>query len=71
MGESITEATVISIRFKAGDSFSVHDTILELETEKTNFEVSADSAGILKKLLVKEGDIIEPGLILGEYEEYS
>ena len=71
MGESITEATVLSIKYREGDSFSRHDTLFELETDKVNISVSAESAGTLKNLLVKTGDVVTPGSILGEYEELS
>ena len=71
MGESITEATVLSIKYREGDSFSDRDILFELETEKVNISVSAESAGTLKNLLVKTGDVVTPGSILGEYEELS
>ena len=71
MGESITEATVVSIKYREGNSFSRHDILFDLETEKVNIVVSAESAGTLKKLFVKKGDVVTPGSILGEYEELS
>lgn len=69
MGESISEATVLSIRKKIGDSISDKDSIFELETDKINVEVNAESSGIIKEILVKEGDIIGPNSILARYEE--
>lgn len=69
MGESVSEATVLSIKKKIGESFTDKDTILELETDKINVEVNADSSGILKELFVKEGDVIGPNTILANYQE--
>ncbi|RBW67267.1 dihydrolipoamide succinyltransferase [Bacillus taeanensis] len=35
------------------------DYIVELETDKVNVEVSADSEGVIKEILKEEGDIVE------------
>lgn len=58
MGESITEATIIRWTKNEGDLIAVDETVLEIATDKVDSEVPSSKAGILKKKLYKEGDVV-------------
>ena len=66
LGESVTEATV-STWFKAeGDSVEADEMLCELETDKVSVEVPAPAAGILTKIMAKEGDTVQAAGKLAE-----
>ena len=65
MGESIVEATVGAWVKNEGDQIQAGETILELETEKVNLEVTAPATGILETVNIPEGEIVNVGTVLG------
>jgi 2-oxoglutarate dehydrogenase E2 component (dihydrolipoamide succinyltransferase) len=69
LGESIVEATVIRWFKSEGDAVKIGEALLELETEKANFEVAAEKQGIIKSILKKADDDVEVGDVLGLLEE--
>ncbi len=54
LGEGIESAIVACWHFKEGDKVALEDDVVELVTAKASFSVPAGSAGILKKILIKE-----------------
>jgi 2-oxoglutarate dehydrogenase E2 component (dihydrolipoamide succinyltransferase) len=66
LGESVSEATVAKWLKKEGDSVSVDETIVELETDKVTLEVNAPSAGVISRIIAPEGSNVGVGAILGE-----
>lgn len=69
MGESVVEATVGTWLKSVGDSVSVGEVLLELETDKVNMEVAAESAGVLEKIVAGTGDTVGVGDVLGTVAE--
>ena len=65
LGESITEATVAKWLKNKGDTVSMDEPIIELETDKVNLEVPSPIEGILTELNAKDGDVVEVGALLG------
>ena len=65
LGESITEATVSKWLKNQGDPVSSDEPIVELETDKVNVEVPSPSSGTLEKIIIKEGDTVKVGALLG------
>ena len=65
MGESIVEATVGAWVKNEGDIIEAGETILELETEKVNLEVTAPASGQLENVNISEGEIVNVGTVLG------
>ena len=65
MGESIVEATVGAWVKNEGDQIEAGETILELETEKVNLEVTAPATGTLETVNIAEGEIVNVGTVLG------
>ena len=61
MGESIMEGTILGWMKKPGDTIEQDESVLEVATDKVDTEVPATHAGVLKKILAEEGDVIEVG----------
>ncbi|MFC2123251.1 dihydrolipoamide acetyltransferase family protein [Bacteroidota bacterium] len=61
MGESIMEATILSWLKQEGDEILQDESILEVATDKVDTEVPSIYSGIVKKILAKDGDIVEIG----------
>lgn len=61
MGESITEGTVIVWHKQVGDPVELDETLLEIGTDKVDTDVPAPATGILKEILVPEGETVDVG----------
>jgi len=61
MGESIMEATVLTWLKQPGDFVEADEFILEVATDKIDTEVPSPIAGVLKQILVPEGQIVTIG----------
>jgi 2-oxoglutarate dehydrogenase E2 component (dihydrolipoamide succinyltransferase) len=61
MGESITEATVLSWLKKPGDKIEQEESVLEVATDKVDTEIPSTHAGVLKEILVQKGEIVLVG----------
>jgi 2-oxoglutarate dehydrogenase E2 component (dihydrolipoamide succinyltransferase) len=61
MGESIIEGTILTWLKKEGDTIEQDESVLEVATDKVDTEVPATHGGILKKILVKEGEVVAVG----------
>lgn len=68
MGESVVEATVGEWLKKEGDSINLGDVLVELETDKVDVEVGAESSGVLGKIAAQSGDDVQVGDVLGYIE---
>jgi len=71
LGESVTEATIAQWFKKPGDAVAVDEPLVELETDKVTIEVPAPVAGVLSEILVKDGETVEVGALLGAIGEGS
>lgn len=69
LGESVVEATVVRWFKSVGDAVRIGDALVELETEKANFEVAAEKEGILSSIIKGDGEDVEVGEVLGAIEE--
>jgi 2-oxoglutarate dehydrogenase E2 component (dihydrolipoamide succinyltransferase) len=69
LGESVVEATVGSWLKHEGDAVEAGEPLVQLETDKVNVDVSADSAGVLASIAHKEGETVHPGDVLGTIGE--
>lgn len=65
LAESVLEATVGRWLKKEGEPVATGEPVVELETDKVNAEVPADQAGVLQKILKREGETVRPGDVLG------
>ena len=69
LGELVTEATVGKWFKKAGDAVKADEALAELETDKVTLEVNAPAAGVISEIVVKEGETVGVGAILGSIAE--
>ncbi|BAQ15580.1 2-oxoglutarate dehydrogenase complex dihydrolipoyllysine-residue succinyltransferase [Methyloceanibacter caenitepidi] len=65
LGESVVEATVGQWFKQAGEAVAADEPLVELETDKVTVEVPAPAGGVLSEIVVKEGDTVEVGALLG------
>lgn len=65
LGESVTEATIGKWFKKVGDAIAADEPLVELETDKVTVEVPAPAAGTLAEIIVKEGETVGVGALLG------
>ncbi len=68
LGDSVIEATIIKWTKQQGDLVKLGETVVELETEKANFEVAAEATGVLASIAKKTDEDVEVGDILGSIE---
>jgi 2-oxoglutarate dehydrogenase E2 component (dihydrolipoamide succinyltransferase) len=68
-GESIAEATVGRWLKGEGDRVEAGEPIVELETDKANFEVEAEQDGVLQNIAKGEGEDVEIGDVIGTISE--
>ena len=68
-GESVTQATVGAILKKVGDTVKTDEPLLELETDKAAQEIPSPVSGVIRELMVKEGDDVEVGALLLRIEQ--
>ena len=64
LGEGISSADVSEVLVSPGDSVSVDDIILVLESEKASMEIPSEDEGIIKKVFISAGDQVKKGEIL-------
>jgi 2-oxoglutarate dehydrogenase E2 component (dihydrolipoamide succinyltransferase) len=65
LGESIVDATIASWLKKEGDQVRRGETLVELETDKVNVEISAEQDGVLQKIVKQDGDVVSVGEVVG------
>ena len=61
VGEGLTEAEIVSWKVKPGDTVSVNQVIVEIETAKSLVELPCPFAGVISELMANEGDTVEVG----------
>jgi len=75
LGFNMDKGTLVKWRKKEGDFVKEQEVLFEIETDKTVIEVEAQVSGVLRKVLVKEDEIIPvtlPIAIIGDkYEDIS
>jgi 2-oxoglutarate dehydrogenase E2 component (dihydrolipoamide succinyltransferase) len=69
LGESIVEATVGQWFKQAGDTVFAAEPLVELETDKVTVEVPAPASGVLAEIVVKTGETVPVGALLGAISE--
>ncbi|MDJ1157363.1 2-oxoglutarate dehydrogenase complex dihydrolipoyllysine-residue succinyltransferase [Chelatococcus sp. SYSU_G07232] len=69
LGESVSEATIGRWFKKPGDAVKADEPLVELETDKVTLEVNAPAAGILSEIVVKDGETVGVGALLGSIAE--
>ncbi|NHN56696.1 2-oxo acid dehydrogenase subunit E2 [Calidifontibacter sp. DB0510] len=60
-GEGLVEAEIVTWKIKPGDTVTVNQIVVEIETAKSLVELPIPWAGTVGELLVNEGDTVEVG----------
>ncbi|MGQ0793992.1 MAG: 2-oxoglutarate dehydrogenase complex dihydrolipoyllysine-residue succinyltransferase [Deltaproteobacteria bacterium] len=69
LSESVVEATVLRWLKKEGEKVSIGESVVELETEKANFEVASEQTGVLARIEKPAGQDVRVGDVLGVLAE--
>jgi pyruvate dehydrogenase E2 component (dihydrolipoamide acetyltransferase) len=64
LGEGITDATVVNVPVKVGQSVRAGETVIEVETDKASMPIPADADGSFSEIRVKAGDKIKVGDVI-------
>jgi 2-oxoglutarate dehydrogenase E2 component (dihydrolipoamide succinyltransferase) len=64
MGESISEATIISWLKNVGDTIEIDETILDVATDKVDSEVPSPCTGIITEICFQPNDVVPVGEII-------
>jgi len=64
MGMSTVEVDVVAVHVAPGDRVEADTIVVEVESEKANYEVEAGTAGVVKEVLVEQGDEAKVGDVL-------
>jgi 2-oxoglutarate dehydrogenase E2 component (dihydrolipoamide succinyltransferase) len=50
---------------REGDPVTVHEPLVEIDTNRITHEIRTPITGVLYKILVRDGGTVEPGTVLG------
>src|SRR5687767_3728992 len=65
LGESLVDAVVGTWLKQEGDAVSRGESLVELETDKVNLDVTAEDDGVLARIDRREGEVVTVGEVLG------
>jgi 2-oxoglutarate dehydrogenase E2 component (dihydrolipoamide succinyltransferase) len=69
LGESVADATVGRWLKQEGEEITSGEALVELETDKINFEVEAEQDGVLESISKGEGETVNVGEVIGTIGE--
>ena len=61
VGEGLTEAEIVTWKVKAGDTVTINQILVEIETAKSLVELPSPFAGVVQTLMVPEGETVPVG----------
>ena len=68
LGESIAEGTVVKWLIPVGGAIQKDESLLEVETEKVTLEIPSPTTGLLKEVIIHEGETVPVGTLLAHIE---
>jgi len=71
LGENTDSAEVTKVLVAVGDTIEKDQIVLEIETDKATVEVPSDVNGVVKEVLVKDGETAKIGSVLFMIEKTS
>lgn len=71
LGESIAEGTIVRWLIQTGGQVERDQSLLEVETDKVALEIPSPASGVLTEVLVKEGESVPIGTLLGRLDASS
>lgn len=64
LSESVSEGTLLEWKKKVGEAVARDEILIEIETDKVVLEVPAPQAGVLKEIVVGDGETVEADQVL-------
>jgi len=64
LSESVSEATLVSWRKKAGEAVKRDENLIDVETDKVVLELPAPTDGVLARIVKKDGDSVTSGEVI-------
>ena len=64
LSESVSEATLVAWRKKAGEPVKRDENLIDIETDKVVLELPAPVDGVLSKIVKKDGDSVTSGEVI-------
>lgn len=64
LAEGVDKATVTYCHKSAGDSVKEGEDLIELVTDKATFNMPSPATGVVKEVLVTEGDEVKVGQVV-------
>ena len=68
IGENVASGSVVGVLVAVGDTVSVDDPLIELETDKAVVEIPSPVTGKVTELLVQSGDEVRVGDVIAGVE---
>ncbi len=68
LSESISEATLMNWKKKAGEAVTADETLIEIETDKVVLEVPAPASGVLAEIVEGDGATVTSGQLLAKID---
>lgn len=69
LGESVHEGTLGRWLKRPGDPVAKYEPLVEVITDKVNVEMPSPAAGVLREILVQEGETVRAGSVIALVEE--
>jgi biotin carboxyl carrier protein len=64
LSESVSEATLVAWKKKAGEAVKRDENLIDIETDKVVLELPAPADGVLSKILKNDGDSVTSGDVI-------
>src|SRR5919107_4752573 len=64
LSESVSEATLVSWRKKAGEAVKRDENLIDVETDKVVLELPAPVDGVLARIVKNDGDSVTSGEVI-------
>ena len=64
LSESVSEATLVAWRKKAGEAVKRDENLIDIETDKVVLELPAPADGVITKLIKNDGDSVTSGEVI-------
>jgi 2-oxoisovalerate dehydrogenase E2 component (dihydrolipoyl transacylase) len=71
LGETVTEGTIAQWLKKPGDRVEKYEPFVEVSTDKVTAEVPAPVDGIIRELIIKEGETVPTGAAIAIIDEVA
>src|SRR4051812_49130922 len=64
LSESVSEATLVSWRKKAGEAVKRDENLIDIETDKVVLELPAPADGVIARIVKKDGESVTSGDVI-------